>query len=105
MYKGTTPTFTLTFPDGVDFTQASEIVVTFRSPRAILAEKTGDAVQITGDSNNTLAVFLTQEETLAFPGQVMLQVNWTYEEGGIVKRACSEIAEVEVDQNLHDSVI
>lgn len=105
MYKGTTPTFTLTFPEGVDFTQASDIIVTFRSPRAILAEKTGEDVQIMGEGNNALSVFLTQEETLAFPGQVMLQVNWTYTEGGTTKRACSEIAEVEVDQNLHNAVI
>ena len=49
---------------------------------------------------------LTQEETLSFPsGDVALQVNWTYTQGGVKKRAATEIVKVNMRTNLEDKVL
>ena len=102
MYKGTTPTFTLTLPETVDLSTASNVYVTFKKNDVILT-KTGEDLSI---DRNTVSVFLTQEETLAFPdGQIRLQINWTYVEGNTMKRACSEVANVYFQQNLKPEVL
>ena len=103
MYQGTTPTFTLTFPDTVDLTDATEVVVTFSTNKKVLYNKSGDALTV---QPQTIEVFLTQEETLAIPaGAILIEVNWTYQEGGVSKRACSTIERVEVNRNLLQEVI
>lgn len=102
MYKGTTPTFTLTLPNDVDLTEASNIYVTFEKNGKEL-QKTGADLGVTA---HTIEVFLTQAETLAFPsGDVALQVNWTYQEGGVTKRAATEIVKVNMRTNLEDRVL
>ena len=100
MYKGTTPTFTLTFKGDVDLTQADNIYVSFATAdRTFLTKKTED---VTVTSTNTIRVPLTQQETLQFPQKVFIQVNWTYEEGGKRKRACGEIKTHEFKRNLYE---
>lgn len=103
MYKGTTPTFTLTFPQTVDLTGASNVYVTFSAPdRTEILTKTGADLNI---DVNVIEVFLTQEETLKMPCSCLLQVNWTYTEGGVVKRACSDLVTIINQSNLKNEVL
>ena len=65
--------------------------------------KTGDELVV---SANTITLTLTQEETLSFkPGAVQIQVNWTYQEGGMVKRAASDVASIVFKANLEGGVL
>ena len=104
MYKGTTPTYTLTLPEEVDLTDATSVRVTFANRRGvILTEKTGTDLVI---DRNVIQVFLSQEETLGFPeGTVSIQVNWLYSDQGVQKRAASNIAKVYYQSNLINEVI
>lgn len=104
MYKGTTPTFRLTLPEGIDLGDASNVYVTFsRKDNRKLFTKTGGDLVI---DENVISVYLDQAETQAFPaGPVLLQVNWTYSEADTVKRACSEIVRVYYTANLEAGVL
>lgn len=102
MYKGTTPTFTLTLPEEVDLTTAQNVYVTFEKGKKEL-RKTGDDLVVTA---HQVEVYLSQEETLSFPsGDVALQLNWTYQDGGMIKRAASNIVSVSMKTNLEDRVL
>lgn len=102
MYKGTTPTFTLTLPEEVDLTTAQNVYVTFEKGKKEL-RKTGDDLVVTA---HQVEVYLSQEETLSFPsGNVDLQLNWTYQDGGMIKRAASNIVSVSMKTNLEDRVL
>lgn len=103
-FKGTTPTYTLTLPEEIDLSQASNVYVTFaKSNYAVIVQKDSDELEIVG---NVVNVFLTQEETLRFPlGEVYLQLNWTYVENNISKRACSQIVTIKSARNLINEVI
>lgn len=96
MFTGTTPTFTLSFDESVDFSDAKSIVVTLATDyRKELAEKTDDDLEI---NENIIRFSLTQEESLAMsPGRMLLQVNVLYNNG---TRVASEIASVVWDKNL-----
>lgn len=101
MFRGTTPTYTFTFPDEVDISQANEIYVTFSNlwSKEILT-KSGNDLNVV---DNSVEVFLDQEETLSFPnGQVKAQLNWLYDDGGVTKRACSQIITLIAERNLID---
>ena len=104
MYKGTTPTFTLTLPDGINLEDAANVYVTF-TPNGTTGKlrKTGEDLEI---SRNVIQVFLSQAETLAFTDQAFkLQVNWTYQEGDVVKRAASEDVVLRIRDNLEAVVL
>ncbi len=97
MRKGTTPTFTLTV-EGVDLTLASSVYVTFAgNDQKEILTKTGADIDV---DEHSISVYLTQAETLAFPAQVCIQLNWTYVEDGTTKRACTEIETVTFNPNL-----
>lgn len=104
MFRGTTPTYTFSMPDGVDLTLASRVYVTFcKLDGALIIEKSDEDLEIT---DRTVEVFLTQEETLSFPnGLIQVQLNWLYEEGSRIKRACSQIMQIKAEKNLIDEVI
>lgn len=98
--KGTTPTFTLTFPanSGVDLTQAANVYVSFSGSKRI--EKTGDALTI---SERSVSVYLSQEETLALSdGVTQIQVNWTFGDGS---RCASDIVKCQIGDNLIERVV
>lgn len=102
--KGTTPTFTLTLPEDIDLNAADNVYVTLsymNSGREIFTKESEDLV-IDG---NVIDVFLTQEETLSFPSAAMLQVNWTYNDAGVNKRASSEIVSIDFTNNLLSRVV
>ena len=104
MYKGITPTFTLTLSDEtLDLGTATSVYVTFADRDGkVLLTKTGADLVI---DENVVEVYLTQAETLSFPQKVSIQVNWTYNDGGTVKRDCSEIAITYFRNNLLNEVI
>ena len=103
MYKGTTPTFTFTLPETVDLGDATNVYVTFaKGDGTDFLRKTGQDLTI---DENTVSVYLTQQETLAFPRTAMIQINWTYVEGTLTKRACSEVKKIQLKDNLEREVL
>lgn len=104
LYRGTTPTYTITFPENINMELASEVVVSLaNSSKVTLYEKTGDDLTIEG---NKVSFLLTQEESLGFPlGYFLLQVNWLYADGSIVRRACTKMVTVQIADNLKDEVM
>lgn len=102
MHKGITPTFTLTLPEGIDLTYANNVYVTFSDKKGkAKTTKTGEDLTI---DVNVIEVTLTQEETLK-SDNVYIQVNWTYLEGGMTKRAASEVVSVYFKDNLEGGVL
>ena len=96
--RGTTPTFTLTFPEEVDLTEAAHVYVSFRGGATI--EKSDAELTV---SAHTVDVVLSQAETLSLAkGIVQIQVNWTYADGS---RAASEIASYDFGANLLNRVV
>ena len=103
MYRGTTPTYSFIMPQGVDLTQADNVYVTFGALKGCtIFTKTGADLDVT---ETQVDVYLTQEETLAFPEYVKVQLNWTYQEDGRTKRACSQQITISTERNLIDRVI
>lgn len=96
--RGTTPTFTLTFPETVDLTEADNVYVTFTSGSNILT-KTGNALDV---SAHEVSVYLTQAETFGFDtGVVEIQVNWTLSGN----RLASEIKKYSISKQLLNEVL
>lgn len=104
MYKGTTPTYIFTLPEDIDLSSAESVYVTFaKSNYEVILTKQDDELEV---SANTVSVYLTQEETLDFPrSEILIQINWTFEEDGETKRACSEIVRDQTHRNLINEVI
>lgn len=103
MYRATTPTITFRFPETIDMTQTSDVKVTFKSNRHgyILTKEDSDLIV----DEHSVSVFLTQEETLRFGlGNSEAQINWLYNEGSTVKRACSNIVALTIRENLLNEV-
>lgn len=103
MFKGTTPTLSLTFSNDVDLTEATQIAVTFSDSRQNkIMEKADADLEV---SAHQIDITLTQEETLAFPKDVLIQVNFLYVDGTIIRRAASTIAGLRFNNNLKAEVM
>lgn len=103
--RGTTPTYRLILQDTtIDLAEANDVYVTFADGKYNkIIEKTGSDLYIDG---NTVEIFLTQEETLKLPaGELLVQLNWTYQEGNVTKRAASQIVRTTSARNLKNEVI
>ena len=98
MYRGTTPTITMTFPEGTDFTNTTVYVSLSNDKGSELLRVTGEDLDI---QDNVISMYLTQEQTLALPWHVLLQVNWTYGN----RRACSNIVSIDTKRNLISEVL
>lgn len=99
---GTTPTFTLTFTDeNLDLTSAQNVYVTFHSAnKSSSLTKTGEDLTI---EEKSIAVYLAQEETLAFyEGDVEIQANWTSTTGG---RCASDVVTYTFGKQLLKEVL
>ena len=96
MYRGTTPTLTLTFPEGTDFSGSTVYV-------SLSDQKRNELIRIENPpiEDNVISIFLTQEQTLALPNYVLVQVNWTYGN----RRACSNIVSIDTKRNLISEVL
>lgn len=104
MFKGITPTFILTLPEDIHLGNAENVIVTFSNSngKRLLQKELSD-LEI---DDNKVSVFLTQEETLSFPtGYVHIQINWTYMDEDIIKRACSDIVATYWKSNLLNGVM
>ena len=99
MYRGTTPTLTLTFPQGTDFTGTTVYVSLSDNMRNEVMRVTGSDLDI---DENVISLYLEQEQTLALPPVVLIQVNWTY---GTGERACSNIVSFDTKRNLINEVL
>lgn len=98
MIRGTTPTFILTV-EGVDLLEAKNVYATFVQKNNKLT-KTGQDIEV---SSNQVEVYFNQEESLRFStGAIMIQLNWTYENGS---RACTDIVSTDVGKNLEEGVL
>lgn len=103
MYRATTPTITFNFPSDIDMTRASDVKVTFKS-RKYGYQLTKTADDLTVDAH-AVSVSLSQEETLKLSsGESEAQINWLYDEGTTMKRACSNIVLLTVKDNLLNEV-
>lgn len=102
--RGTTPTYTFTLPDDIDLTVAEKVVVTFTNLSYVkVIEKTDADIVLTA---HTCSVYLSQEETLAFPSSnVLAQINIVILEGSKRKRIATEIVKVPSCRNLINEVI
>ena len=104
MYKGTTPTYIFTFPEDVDISQADEIYVS-------IGDLNGEEIlRLTGNDldvvDNTVQIYLDQAQTLALPsGRARCQLNWIYQDGAKLKRACSQIMTISVRENMIGEVL
>lgn len=102
MVVATTPTFICRIPQSseIDLTQAEHICFTLSQGSAVVDKYETD---LTIEAKSITAT-LTQAETLRFQqySKAKVQVNWTYDDGS---RACSEVVEVVVGENLHLAVI
>ena len=109
MYTATTPTITLSFAKtDIDLTDVQNIYVTFSKPvtRALILEKTTSDLDITSDNDNYyIGIFLSQEETLKMPCNVLIQANFTYTDGTTVYRACSDVVTVSFKKNLKEETV
>ena len=98
----TTPTYTLTFPEGTSFSGTTDLYVTLvQGSRRITKTREDGAVTVSG---NILSVGLTQAESGIFRPNVPVEimVNWTYADG---KRGASDITTVTVGKNLIPEVL
>ena len=105
MYRLTTPTISFSFPDYIDMTQASDVYITFTDKNNnILANKTGSSLNI---SDHSVSTILSQEDTVNFPDNRMIkaQVNWTYQDQGVLTRPCTEVVNLMVMENLYSQII
>ena len=101
----TTPDLTLTIPNTTvpDLTEAENVYVTFADGNKEIYTKTGDDLIVTAYS---VDVYLSQEETAAFrTGRITVTMNWTYHEGGRVKRAKAGPAKIEIEDNALKRVV
>lgn len=97
--KGVTPTFILSLPFGWDLTLASKIVASFRCDGVQYDISDMEIVDA-----NTVAIWLTQEQTMAWPSYstLKIQLNWVYPNG---VRASSNVWTGKVSEQLLPEVI
>lgn len=99
LFQGTTPTFTFTLSDSIDLSTMDSVALTFCKPNyvEVLTKQDSDLTI----NNNSVSVFLDQDETLELPrGKTLVQLNWTYTEDQKTKRDCSDILTISVRRNL-----
>lgn len=104
MIRGTTPSLTLTISGtGVNLSSANNVYVTLSNGLHTIT-KTGSDLAI---SATQVICYLTQAESLTFSEgrDVLVQVNWTYTDGGATKRAATITQAIEVTKQLLPEVI
>lgn len=102
MYRGTTPTFLIELPDSISVSSIDAAFLTFEQNGDTMLEK--DLTAMTLDTtNNTIAVVLTQEETLAFAGDKAVRYQLRFTIGG--SAYATQKWQVTAEQILKDGVI
>lgn len=111
MIRGATPTLKLTINSKtLDFSEADNVFVTIsqkakncRDGQSTIT-KTGDYVSV---ESNVVYCWLTQKESLRLDSTVPaeIQVNWTYHENDVVKRAATKPLSMAIGKQLLDEVL
>lgn len=97
--RGTTPTLSCTFGDGIDLTTFESVYVTIRQGSTVIT-KTGNSLSVTA---RQVDCWLSQEETLSLTtGAAEVQVNWTVGDGN---RGCSTIQPITLGRQLLTEVL
>ena len=94
MIKWTTPTLKCTIPSGIEF---DYILLTLMQDDVVIEKKVDTVV------DDTFEVFFTQEETSRFSLYKSVQAQLNIINGGI--RMATNIVELGISKNLHDSII
>lgn len=82
MWRGTTPTYSFTLPDGVKLTDFTTVFLTFAQNGKTILEKTKDELEPTDDGFQLL---FSQTDTLCFaPGSVKIQLRARMPDGTAV---------------------
>ena len=107
---GTTPTITFSLPNYIDLSIADKMYVTFSDTydRKLFTkvETPQENTNLHLVEGNIVTVDLTQEETFLFPLEgAQAQLNWTYENSGVIKRGASDKIQIKVESNLLKQVI
>ena len=106
MIIGTTPTFTLKLrkSTNINFHEVNNIYITLKQGTNILTKNSSD-IQIV--DNTTLRFSISQAESLNFAIDkvIYLQVNWTYIEGLITRRAATKVVEINLERQLLREVL
>nr|DAV01117.1 MAG TPA: hypothetical protein [Bacteriophage sp.] len=98
MYKGTTPTLTFTFTE-FDPSSADKLILTFVSGKSKWEFTEADVIC----DSTSVALTLTQEQTLAFPvGAITAQLNFLMADGS---RFVSKPTQFPVEKNLYEEVM
>ena len=101
MRRGTTPTITITVI-GEDFAGAT-MYVTLEQGEFEITKTGADVVVTATQTGSTVAIFLTQEETLSFAkGNAKIQIRWINSSG--IAQA-SPIKNIAIDPILLEGVI
>lgn len=105
MYRGTTPTLTISLTDGsgnpISADGFAKLWLTFKCGGVLITKEKGDLTI----SDNQISVTLTQDDTLSFSdekGAVQIQLRTLSDDG---KATASEILSVPVERILKDGVI
>lgn len=99
MVQATTPTFILSLPETVDLSEAANVYFSLKQ-NGYTIEKSSSSLTV---SAHSVSVYLTQADTIQLAeGTAQVQLNWTYSGGS---RACSEIVEIPVSNNLLKRVV
>ena len=106
MIIGTTPTLTLKLKRSysIDLNQATQVYVTLKQGSTILTKSVPDIVLVDG---KTVQFTLTQAESLnlVLDKNVEVQLNWTYNVGGVLKRAATKVIELNLEKQLLKQVL
>ena len=103
MYRGTTPTLTLTFP--IEVSLIKKAYITFRQKNIIKLEKTLADCEIDSENPNIVLLPLSQEETLKFDeGIVYCQARCIFNDSSNTTMATT-IEELYVEDVLKEGVI
>ena len=82
MWRGTTPTYTFTLPDGVNLEDFSSVYLTFAQNGHTVLEKTKDELEA---ADGGFRLLFSQADTLSFsPGPVKIQLRARLPDGTAV---------------------
>ncbi len=105
MYRATTPKTVLEIEDDIDLNDCTHIYVTINDKKDVTLLEKSDT-DLTIESERVLSFYLTQAESLSLPiGTALIQVNYTWDDDGVIRRGATDKAEVEIKKNNKEVVI
>ena len=102
MKRGTTPTFLIELPNDTSVSSIDAAFLTFEQNNNIVIEKDLNAMTLDA-THNTLAVVLTQEETLSFIESIPVRYQLRFTIGG--SAYATDMWQVPAEKIIKDGVI